>query len=401
MFDVAVVGLGPAGRSLASRCAAAGLDVVAFDPRPAAIWTPTYGLWADELGSLPPSVVRHATASPWIVAQDAHPLERSYVVLDNKAVHDHYDLSAATVRRERLDDGGVLALRAQARVVVDARGARPSGVLPGDPSPHQTAFGIVVRAEDAAPALDGAPGLLMDWRTDWHRPPGRGSDAEAGTTRGVAVVSPDTVENGGTAFDRVPTFLYAIALGEDRVLLEETCLAAAPGLPIAELKARLRTRLTRRGVPERAIAAPLEREIVSIPMLGRDRAPLPGTLAAGVAGRGGHVVTGYSVAHSFAVADRLSRALARGETPDEVDPRRPADVARAAGLRALLGLDVTGTGALFEAFGGLPPRSQAAYLSRDSALAPVLAAMWGMFARMPPRAQWALARATLRGHPRR
>ena len=51
------------------------------------------------------------------------------------------------------------------------------------------------------------------------------------------------------------------------------------------------------------------------------------------------------------------------------------DVARAAGLRALLGLDVAGTGALFEAFGGLPPRSQAAYLSRDSALAPVLAAI--------------------------
>ncbi len=51
--DVAVVGLGPAGRSLASACAARGLRVVAVDPRPDAVWTPTYGVWEDELAGLP------------------------------------------------------------------------------------------------------------------------------------------------------------------------------------------------------------------------------------------------------------------------------------------------------------------------------------------------------------
>ena len=40
-FDVAVVGLGPAGRALASRCAARGLSVLAVDPRPEAVWAPT------------------------------------------------------------------------------------------------------------------------------------------------------------------------------------------------------------------------------------------------------------------------------------------------------------------------------------------------------------------------
>ena len=56
MVDVAIAGLGPAGRSLATACARWGLSVLALDARPAdAAWRPTYGLWADQLGALPDS----------------------------------------------------------------------------------------------------------------------------------------------------------------------------------------------------------------------------------------------------------------------------------------------------------------------------------------------------------
>src|SRR5699024_12812094 len=49
MFYGAIVGLGPAGRALASRCAAAGLTVLALDPHPEAPWTQTLSLWADQV----------------------------------------------------------------------------------------------------------------------------------------------------------------------------------------------------------------------------------------------------------------------------------------------------------------------------------------------------------------
>lgn len=366
-FDLAVAGLGPAGRALASRSAAHGLRVLAIDPRPDARWSPTYGIWADELGALPQSVVRCLLPHPELRAHGAYPLERDYAVLDNTALQAALPLDGVEVRRGRLTDDDLSALRAEARVVVDARGARPDGVLPDDPAPAQTAYGIVLSAEDASPALQGAPSLLMDWRTDW---------------------SPHPRPQG------TPTFLYAIGLGEGRVLLEETCLAAAPGMPIPELKARLRRRLIHRGVAPSAIDHPLEREVVRIPMRGRGLRAAPGVIAVGTAGRGGNLVTGYSVAHSLLRADALAREFAAGRVPKHADPRGPADVFREMGLRALLRLDIDGTLGLFDAFGRLPARAQRDFMSRDSTGPELAKAMWGMFVRMPVRDKGRLIGAT-------
>lgn len=381
MFDVAVVGLGPAGRALASRCAIRGLSVLAIDPRPDAAWRPTYGLWRDELGYLPPSVVRSSVDNPQIRARAVHPLSRAYAVLDNAAVQEALPLTAVTeVRRARLSDADVSALRTQARVVVDARGARPSS--PGadprapsvDPAPAQTAYGIVVPTDVAAPALDGAEGLLMDWRTDWTTSDDLRRDGA----------------DGGPA-----TFFYAFPLGQGRTLLEETCLAAAPALEVAELKRRLHRRLLARGVSEAAIDSPLGREIVWIPMRGRARKALDGVLALGTAGRGGNLVTGYSVAHSLRRADELAHAIASGTPPKAIDPPGPADVAREAGLRALLRLDVEGTVELFEAFGHLPARQQRDFMSRESTASGLAKVMWDMFLRMPRGARRELIWATV------
>lgn len=367
-FDVAVVGLGPAGRALASRCAGKGLKVLAVDPRPDAEWRPTYGIWGDELGDLPESVVRARVSGTELRVHQNYRLKRDYLVLDNAALQTALALDGVTLRRGRLTDREVMDLRSEARVVVDARGARPDGVVPDDPAPAQTAYGIVVPADAAAPALQGAPALLMDWRTDW---------------------SPEAQPRG------VPTFLYAIPVGHGAVLLEETCLAAAPGMAIPELKTRLRRRLLARGVAESTIDDPIEREIVRIPMRGRGRRAPEGTIAVGTAGRGGNLVTGYSVAHSLTRADTLADELATGADPGQADPLTPADPLRELGLRALLRLDVEGTLALFDAFGRLPPAAQRSFMSRDSGAAALAGAMWGMFVRMPVTAKAKLVAATL------
>ena len=367
MFDVAIVGLGPAGRALASACASAGLQVLAVDPHPDAVWAPTFGMWADELGELPTTVVRARVDHPEIRGRAAHDLSRTYVILDNPALQAALPLTGVEIERSRLDDDDVLALSGRARVVVDARGARPDGRVRDDLTPHQTAYGIVLPSALAAPALGHAEGFLMDFTPDWAADPDRPEDPAS--------------------------FLYALPLGDGQVLLEETCLAAAPGVPIDTLKVRLGRRLERRGVDPAAIATPSGREVVRIPMLGRGAPPPPGVVAIGTAGRGGHPVSGYSVAHALASAPRLASAIAAGRTPVP-DPTRAGDHVRSLALRALLRLDSDTTIELFDAFGRLRPGQQRAFLSRQSSALSVLGAMWGIFRLMPGKAQRRLVAAT-------
>ncbi len=60
-------------------------------------------------------------------------------------------------------------------------------------------------------------------------------------------VHPNADGEWGTAGE-VPSFLYAMHLGGNRVFLEETCLVAKPALPFAVLKRRLERRLQAMGI---------------------------------------------------------------------------------------------------------------------------------------------------------
>jgi hypothetical protein len=53
----------------------------------------------------------------------------------------------------------------------------------------------------------------------------------------------------------VPSFLYAMHLGGNRVFLEETCLVAKPPLPFAVLKRRLERRCAALGIKVRPVPA--------------------------------------------------------------------------------------------------------------------------------------------------
>ena len=378
LFDVAVVGLGPAGRALASRCADSGLTVLAIDPRPDAPWNQTLSMWADQL---PPwlreavcgvEVLAHRVSEPAMYSPDRAVLPRDYAVIDTDALRKALPLGrGVTIERASIHDAGLHALTARAHRVVDCRGAGGEH----NRGPLQTAYGIVLDAADAAPALDGESALFMDWRTDYDLDDDDDDDAS-------------------------PTFLYAIPLDSDRVLLEETCLAGSPAPGPAVLEARLRSRLAGRGVPGAAMESPLAVERVRIPLMPPVSVPEdPRVECFGTAGGHGHAATGYSIAAMLAAVPASVHALGSG---------RPLPAPRASlstglhelGLRALLGADDRTLWELFNAFGRLDGRRQHSFLDGASPSYQVASAMWGMWTSMPAGQKAGLVAAVLRSSGR-
>ncbi|WP_181777382.1 lycopene cyclase family protein, partial [Amycolatopsis pittospori] len=169
MADVVIAGGGPAGRALARACARRGLATVLIDPGPGRRWQATYGLWADELPSLPASAIASAPSTTLAFGTGPHVLDRQYLVADNAGLREWltggYDVVQGTVSgvehgrfgtSVRLSDERVLA----AGLYFDATGARRKG-----DRYEQTAFGAVLPAEDALRLVDGPDtAVFMDWR---------------------------------------------------------------------------------------------------------------------------------------------------------------------------------------------------------------------------------------------
>ncbi|MFC9516889.1 lycopene cyclase family protein [Nocardiaceae bacterium NPDC056970] len=365
--DLAVVGLGPAGRALAHRAARAGLDVVAVDPHPDRPWLPTYAAWVDELpGWLRADVLRSTVPRPHVWATRPHLLDRTYAVLDNAVLHRALDVSYTHVIRGVVGavSPNMVALRdgadLRAHRVIDARGLRPDPALA-----EQTAFGIVLPSAVAAPALGDAQCLFMDWRPD----------------------------NGTTPTDP-PSFLYAVPLSEDTVLLEETCLVGRPGLPLDELRRRLDARLTNRGVEP---PANLEVERVRFPV----QAPRNRSAVDAFGARAGlvHPGTGYSVAASLSAVDDVVAALTAGNDPGKaLWPWRARAVhsMREVGLSALLRLAPGRTAEFFDAFFALSVERQRAYLSGRDDVRGTAGTMWQLFRTVSPPIRRTLATAGVR-----
>jgi lycopene beta-cyclase len=374
--DVLIAGAGPAGWALAAACARLGLGTALADPAPLAPWHATYGLWADEL-SLPESAVAAAPSRTLAIGTSEHLLRRRYVVARNEGLREWL-----TDERVQLLTGGVRHAvhgprgstvffdkghRVAAGIVVDATGARR--VLSGGPprrAAEQTAFGLVLDAAEAERLVPGDTALFMDWRQ-------------------AAPVAD-------------PSFLYALPLGDGRVLVEETSLARRPGLDQDLLAARLRTRLAAAGV------APNGRQ---------ERVRIPLDLAPGRAGRivrfgvaAGlvHPATGYSLATSLQLAPLVAETLANGL---EHGPEAASKAAyqriwsrqakavfslRRHGLRALRTLPAAELPRFFELFFSLPEDRQRAFTSAREDL-PGNAAMMAEIFRLAP---WALRTRLIR-----
>ncbi|MGH3774001.1 MAG: lycopene cyclase family protein, partial [Pseudonocardiaceae bacterium] len=185
-------------------------------------WRATYGAWREELPADADAAVA-ATGRGEAIGTTRHHLDWEYVVLDNTALRD--GLAAAPVRvvkgrvREarRGADGVTVELGGDGRraaIVLDATGAARSvlGATVRRGAAEQTAVGVLVDADAARDLVAPGSALFMDWRP----------------------------HHGETGW---PTFLYAVPVPPDRVLLEETSLARRPGLGLAVLRRRLHARL--------------------------------------------------------------------------------------------------------------------------------------------------------------
>jgi lycopene beta-cyclase len=357
--DVVVVGAGPAGWAVAYHCAAVGLRTAIVDPDPFAPWPATYGLWRDQCDALPPgSTVTDATAV-WAAGRR---LDRGYCLLHNESALAGYALGGVTaiVGRVRAADHGphgatvtfADGTRLACAVVIDASGARR--VLTGGPPTgrraEQTAFGVVVAA------------------------------GSAGVAPGEAVFMDRWITDGGLA-----TFLYAVPLPGDRVLLEETSLAARPGVT----QDVLRGRLLSRGVDLSG-----ETEWVRFPL---DIAPpwRRATVAFGAAAGMIHPATGYSLGDALTVAPQVARAIADAEDPAKAraaarvavwsPAARAVHALRVRGLRTLLALPADRVPAFFDTFFALPDDLQRAYLTGREDIVGTTAAMFALFRAAPWR----------------
>ncbi len=366
-MDVLVVGGGPAGLAIAGACGQLGLATGVVDPAPDRPWTATYGMWSGELpADLPASVVA-ARAAGRAIAVSEHQLGWEYAVLDVPALRAHLvdgltDVHVHAARVVGSPEAGVVALadgsHLRAAVVIDAGGgARPlDRTTPRQPAAAQTAYGLVLDEDAAAPFVAPGEALFMDWR---------GDHGDAGW----------------------PTFLYVIPLGGGQVLAEETSLARRPGLPLSTLRRRLHARLAHHGVepPKDARC-----EKVSF-RVDHPRHRGPGVLGFGAAAPLIHPATGFSLAASLRLAPRVATALAT-HLPD--DPGRalaaaqktvwPLDArvvhhVRRIGLESLLRMPPADVPGFFEQFFGLPDPHRWTYLTARDDVRGVVAAMNCLF----------------------
>lgn len=344
-FDVAVVGLGPTGRGLASRCAQAGLRVAVVDPRPDRMWVPTYSAWIDELPAwLPDAVIASRVEAPTVWTTVEHRIERPYAVLSKTELWKALPLDGVHVEAQRavdltartvtLANGDTLV----ADVVVDARGLPPVGKRPA-----ASAVGIFVDADKAAPFVPEGEALLLDWRAE-----------------------------NGASNDEPPSFLYSVPIGDGTVIFEETTLAVPGGLTQQELRRRCTNRLAAHGItlsgdePSEGCHYPLDQPP---PRRRRKDIPVP------FGSRGGmmHPCTGYSVADSLFLADTAVEALRTGTDPVKaLWPIRARLVywMRERGLAGMGRLTTEQATAMFDSFFSASPRGQQALLSKhDDAVA--------------------------------
>ncbi|MCP9777198.1 MULTISPECIES: lycopene beta cyclase [unclassified Cyanobium] len=403
VFDVLVVGAGPAALAIAAELAEQGLAVVVLaasdcrDP-----WPNTYGIWGDEVDALGLGHLlehRWSDTLSYFGAGSSDPADpansptahgRDYGLFDKNRLQQFW--------LERCEAAGVQWLRGQAlelshgggrsqvataagevleaRLVLDASGHKAVFVRRPDQGPvaGQAAYGVVGRF--TAPPVEPGQFVLMDYRAD-HLSPEERSEP--------------------------PTFLYAMDLGQGRFFVEETSLALAPPVPYATLKQRLERRLAHRGV---AIEQVEHEEFCLFPM----NLPLPDldqpVLAFGGAAAMVHPASGYLVGALLRRAPAVAAAVAARL---RAEPAATSAELAAAGWQALWPPELRRKQALYQfgleklmrfsepqlrshfaSFFSLPSAQWYGFLTNTLSLGELLAAMLALFATAPWSVRWGL-----------
>eukprot|EP00197_Chlamydomonas_leiostraca_P003236 CAMPEP_0202871926 /NCGR_PEP_ID=MMETSP1391-20130828/20025_1 /ASSEMBLY_ACC=CAM_ASM_000867 /TAXON_ID=1034604 /ORGANISM="Chlamydomonas leiostraca, Strain SAG 11-49" /LENGTH=562 /DNA_ID=CAMNT_0049552851 /DNA_START=119 /DNA_END=1807 /DNA_ORIENTATION=- len=379
-YDAAVVGAGPAGMFLACELAKRGLKTVVIGLDMPLV--NNYGVWLDEYRALG---LEHTLECSWDNAVcyfgegKAKRLGRGYGRVSRRKLREHLlrickdanveylpaEVSGLEVSGDGMQTKLTTADGVQftARLVTVASGAAGGRFLRYDqdaPSvAAQTAYGIEAEVEGYEGAYPMNEMLFMDFRRHhtgvWEESAGK-------IQPGAHPNSGDGV--WGTAGE-VPSFIYAMHLGGNRVFLEETCLVAKPALPFAVLKRRLERRLASMGIKVKEVH---EEEWSYIPVGG----PLPTgdqpVAAFGAAANLIHPATGFSISRSFreapGVADELVAAVRGGKGVKEAaaavwqklwpQEKRTQTAFHVFGMELLATLDLPSTNEFFDTFFRLP-----------------------------------------------
>ncbi|NJL47350.1 MAG: lycopene cyclase family protein [Leptolyngbyaceae cyanobacterium SM2_5_2] len=395
MFDVLVIGAGPAGLSLAAALGQQGLAVGGLSPAgPATPWQNTYGIWVDELEDLGlTQFLSHRWKDCVVhVRHKTLPLCRDYGLLAKEQLQAHWLAQVETSQvkwqpgtADRIDQVGSYSQvttgngeQLLARLVVDATGHRPA-LIRRSPNPHlafQAAYGIIGRF--SKPPIAPEQMVLMDYRDDHLSP------AEQ---------------------HHPPTFLYAMDLGDEVYFVEETSLAHHPALSMEILKQRLYQRLNHSGVE---VAEIHHVEQCLFPM----NLPLP-DLSQPVVGFGSaasmvHPASGYMFGALLRRGPVLAQAIAQSLDTASITSAEVAEVAWQAlwpkarlrkhylylfGLENLMAFDSTQLNRFFEAFFQLETDDWAGFLADALSLPELIQAMLGLFSRASNDVRWGLMRS--------
>ncbi len=290
--DVAIVGGGCAGLSLAMRLAGQALRVTVLEPRATYEEDRTWSFWRTAADPFVDCV--RASWDRWAVSADGERVVRGSPVLR------YQTLSARAVYDRAL-------ARCDAATNVELRLAT---AVEGEPRPSGDDLTVVTAAGEIR------AGVVVDTRPP-AGPPGFGQYfvGDEVVVEGAAF-DERTVELmafGEPRPDRID-FLYVLPFARDRALVEATSFAPAPP-PRAELQALLED-----AIAERAGGRPVERvrrEAGFIPMRAGDarRAAATGEprwLRAGVAGGAARPSTGYAFQRIQRQSDQLAAALRAG-----------------------------------------------------------------------------------------
>lgn len=374
-----ILGSGPAGLAAAERLQAARQDLAWVSPDLGTPWPHFLGMWldeAEELGLEPHLANRWAEVEVRFSPDSHVTLDRTYARLDNGSLYREwfrpfqeddralYRCSAVAVeQREKhllvtLSDGRQI----QTEFVLDARGtgnAVPAGS--SGPALAQSAYGIVLRS--SAKQLSQTRATLMDFSSIPQRDTG------------------------------APTFLYALPLGDDTFLLEETSLAHAPALSKKELAERLWARLNARGISGDV----LDEEHVHIPLV----CPLPPRsgpcIALGAAAALINPMSGYSlpagIAHARDCIEVILQGVKAGKSASTLrhevwqrtwsPERRLERKIRLFGIDVLTHLNLPDTQSFLQSLFLVNPNSWKILLGHRTRPAELVAAMQATFRALP------------------
>ncbi|MCK6546093.1 lycopene cyclase family protein [Myxococcota bacterium] len=402
MFEVIVIGDGPAGTAAATGLAEAGVDVALVGRARTAPWPNAYGAWVDELEVIGlASAAAHTWPETFVYFDDDRPraLGRRYARIDNVRLE-------ATLRARFDAAGGASVLGEALAITHDAHGSTLTLTAPGhgtrelraklvvDATGHDARF--VERPQPAGPiAAQVAYGVVAELRS-----PGR-------LARDGMTLMDFRAGHLDAADGAVPTFLYAMPFADGRVFVEETSLSARPPLGLDVLEARLAKRLDAMGVELGAVEH-VERCFIpmGLPRPSLDQRVVGYGAAAGLV----HPATGYMVRDALELAPAFGRAI---KAALDTHPDDPRSIARAGwdtiwtrdrrrlwdvytfGLDVLLALDTRGVQRFFSTFFTLGPREWAGYLSGRNTPSELFATMAHVFRLAPWTIRARLAGASL------